>query len=120
MPMRKGQKRQRRRVVKAPAKERAWQSMRILRSFDITQIIATAEVSEDNARRFILALVRTGYLRVARPHVSGRTGSRIVYRLVRDTGPLPPILWTDGRVFDPNRNEIFEPLDGDRSRGGTP
>lgn len=83
--------------------------MRVLIEFDVPRILATADVSLDNLRRFLLKLEGAGYLRRVQTNVSGRAGSRIIYRLVRNSGPKVPITYNNGRVYDPNLDRHFEP-----------
>jgi len=89
------------------ARAMAWRSIRILRRFTSAQVEATATIKRDNATRYITGLLRAGYLRVSQANVSGCPGSFHVYQLVRDTGPLAPILWENGQVFDPNTSQAY-------------
>jgi hypothetical protein len=87
---------------------RAWQSMRILRRFSRPQVQTTvAGLSQTNADKYIRALLRAGYLRVAQEHVSGRPGSYLIFQLVRDTGPLCPVCWKNGQVYDQNNKQTY-------------
>lgn len=87
----------------APMLQRVWQSMRVMRRFTSAELIATAEAGETAVQKFIKAMHLTGYLRLQVPRVSGRAGSRDVWVLVRDSGPIVPIRRYDGTgVFDPN------------------
>jgi hypothetical protein len=92
---------------KPKARDRAWQSMRILRQFTVIDLMATAEMTHANASAYIRALARSGYLRVAQPAKSV-LGGQAVYQLVRDTGPYAPRLQTDGRTYDVNTHQIYE------------
>ncbi|MEJ1402533.1 MAG: hypothetical protein RPU61_03315 [Candidatus Sedimenticola sp. (ex Thyasira tokunagai)] len=89
------------------ARDRAWQSMRILRQFTIPDLMGTADMGKDNARRYIRGLVLAGYLIVSRKKRNGHKGGHEVYRLVRDTGPRAPRLQTDGRTYDPNEQKTY-------------
>lgn len=102
-----GIKGQRRKNLHDRARERAWQSMRILRVFDLAQILATADISKDNAKKYILRLRRAGYVVCVQDRVNGRPGSRNTYRLARNTGPKAPVPFLDGGVYDPNLDTIF-------------
>lgn len=57
-----------------------------------------------NVSTYVTHLARAGYLRLS----SG--GRENVWRLARDTGPLPPVMLKSGGVFDPNTKE-FLPAD---------
>lgn len=80
---------------------RMWTAMRVLRTFSVPEVVATAEVSVTAAHKYLRALERAGYLQVAREKQNGRTGGHVLYRLSRDTGPYAPRLGKDG-VRDPN------------------
>ena len=90
------------------ARDRAWQSMRIMRRFTLPDLMATAEISHDNAKKYVRGLVLSGYVRVVVERASGRKGGHAVYQLLRDTGPRAPRLQTDGRTYDPNEHRIYE------------
>lgn len=89
------------------ARDRAWQSMRILRQFCLPDLVATAEIGGDNARKYIVGLRQSGYLIIARPKAEGRKGGHEFYRLVRDTGPKAPRLQSDGNTYDPNTHQVY-------------
>lgn len=90
------------------ARDRAWQSMRILRQFSVPDLVATAEIGRDNAHKYVRGLRRAGYLRVVREKREGVTGGHEAYMLVRDTGPKAPRLQTDGNTYDPNEHQVYE------------
>jgi hypothetical protein len=89
------------------SRDRLWLTIRILRKFTLPQMCATAEVPYDNARRYIVQLERTGFLRLVQDHISGKAGSFKVYALVRDSGPLAPLMRNDGTVYDRNSLTVF-------------
>lgn len=110
-------------VTQAPGLRRAWQAMRVLRRFTTADIIMTAEVGESACRKYIRALARAGFLAHERERVSGRAGSRELWRLARDTGPKPPIRRWDGNgVFDQNTGVewAFGDSAGDAPKATTP
>lgn len=84
------------------ARAQAWQSMRMMQRFTTADLMTTGSINSDNARKYVRRLADAGYLRVAKAGVSGRPGSRTLWLLIRDTGPVPPIVWADGRVYDGN------------------
>lgn len=88
-------------------RSQAWTSMRVMRRFTVGEIVATGSIGEDNARRYVRALERAGYLTRVRDVVIGEIGSCIIYGLVRDTGPLAPIAWLTGGCYDPNKRRAF-------------
>lgn len=89
------------------ARDRAWQSMRILRTFTQADLVATAEISRQNAKKYVSGLVRSGYLMITKQNESGKTGSFTSYRLVRNTGPKAPRLQSDGNTWDPNEHRTY-------------
>ena len=80
-------------------RQRAWNTMRITRTFtvaDLTTAVAREGDGdvEENLRRYVAALARAGYLaRAARRRPGTAPGSNgfAVYSLVRDTGPVAPV-----------------------------
>lgn len=87
---------------------RAWQAMRKLRRFTRAQLqAAVSDLTQTNADKYIRSLRRAGYLRIVQEIVSGRPGSFNVYQLIRDTGPLCPVCWSDGRVYDQNDKQLY-------------
>jgi hypothetical protein len=89
------------------ARDRLWLSMRILRRFTMPQACATAGLTEDNARRYLIGLERAGFVRVVLENDSGKAGSFKTYALVKDTGPSAPILRKDGSTYDRNTRTVF-------------
>jgi hypothetical protein len=87
----------------APMLQRVWQSMRCMRRFTAADLQATAEAGETGVAKFVKALHQAGFLRLVQARVNGRAGSRDLWALCRDSGPLAPIRRADGSgVFDPN------------------
>jgi hypothetical protein len=66
------------------------------------QAFTAAGLTEDNARRYLIGLERTGFVRIVQGNDSGKAGSFKTYALTRDTGPLSPILRKDGSTYDRN------------------
>lgn len=92
----------------APMLQRVWQSMRVLRQFHTGELEATAEAGASQVLKYVRALSQAGYLRLQVPIVSGRPGSRNVWLLLRDSGPLAPICRRDGTgVYDPNTQIVW-------------
>ena len=92
---------------KPRARDRAWQSMRILRRFTMPQLVATAEITIDNARKYCNGLERAGFLRLTTPRNSGVRGGHKTYLLIRDPGPKSPRLRTNGITYDPNHHQTY-------------
>jgi hypothetical protein len=75
------------------ARQRAWNSMRIFRTFTDADIEATAEISTSNLKQFITILLACGYL--SKAGRTSKTGDRRkptldVYTLLIDSGPRSP------------------------------
>jgi hypothetical protein len=86
-----------------------WRAMKVRRSFDAAQVAADATQGDitctlGTAKSYLQQLKRAGYLAVERESVPGRLAR---YRLVRDTGPLPPAVTRAKVVFDRNTGELM-------------
>jgi site-specific DNA-methyltransferase (adenine-specific) len=81
--------------------------MRILRQFNLPDLVATAEIGKANARKYVIGLRRAGYLVLAREKDDSRAGGHAVYRLVRDSGAKAPRLQSDGDTYDPNIHQVY-------------
>lgn len=81
---------------------RAWQSMRILREFDLGKIVATAEADESSVQLYILQLSRAGIIKKLADDPDSLHGTFTTYWLLHDLGPVEPRVETPGDVFDPN------------------
>lgn len=90
------------------ARDRAWQSMRILRTFTLPDLVSTADIQPDNAKKYVIGLTNAGYVRCIREKDNGRKGGYAVYRLARDTGPHAPRLQADGRTYDTNTHRVYD------------
>jgi hypothetical protein len=90
-------------VNTSPAKDKLWQSMRIMRSgFSSAELATVSEVSAKNAALYVRALRLAGFLRRTSKRTPGKAGSSDTYALVRNTGPLSPIRHRHGGVYDRN------------------
>jgi hypothetical protein len=86
-----------------------WRSMLYWRTFTPVDLMAVSstshvKISVEVARAYCQLLMRAGYLRVeikAKPGINEAS-----YRLIKDTGPLPPFARKVTAVFDPNENRI--------------
>lgn len=107
-----------RRALKRPPRvslrQRAWNAMKILRSFTVPGLMtAAANASdgdaEENLRRYCAKLRQAGYLRLAprrEPGTAPGSNGFAIYTLVRDTGPLAPVVSPQrGAVHDFNTGE---------------
>lgn len=86
-----------------------WRVMRRLPNFSPTDVAAHANtqacnVSLADAQAYCQLLSRAGYLKVVRKALPGRREA--VYRLIRNTGPMPPRERRVRAVFDDNLCEF--------------
>ena len=56
--------------------------MRVFKVFTTEQIEATAGITQDNLRKYIKALHKSSYLRIARPKQNGEAKGHTVWRLI--------------------------------------
>jgi len=103
-------------VSQGLGRENMWRTMRILNSFTVVELCATAStdtVTVDimDAQHYCKYLQRAGYLRVVTP---GHSGKRRRYALLkaRYSGPKPPMIQRVHQVFDPNLGAVVWPKDG--------
>lgn len=80
-------------VVSTCLRQKMWQSMRIMKRFNLPDLLRTvSQATESNARMFILRLESAGYIGRIGGYVSGRAGQYKSYALLKDTGPIMPVL----------------------------
>lgn len=96
-------------VTQGMGNQNIWRSMRMMAEFSPLDLAAhsstdTVEVSEATVRSYCTHLLRAGYLRVLVKAVPGKRQAR--YRLIKNTGPLPPKIQRVKQVFDPNLNQV--------------
>jgi len=96
-------------------RDRVWQSMRILRTFPLPDLVATAEAGHDNVKKYVRGLETAGIVRMVR-RPTGHKGGHAHYHLMRDLGPHAPRLRIDGTTYDPNACKTM--LGGIDQRGG--
>ena len=79
-----------------------WSAMRVLGHFTVSELIAHSHktIAETTVKSYLKHLHRAGYLAMQRQ----RGGAH--YHLVRNTGPLPPMIQRSKAVYDPNRREV--------------
>lgn len=86
-----------------------WSTLRRLRTCTPSDLAAHATTTAhpadiEDAQAFLGSLLRAGYLRCDR---TARPGIReAVYRLIRNTGPLVPVLRRTTIMVDPNLGEV--------------
>jgi len=81
-------------------RQKIWQSMRIMKRFTIPDIMRTVPGSTyTNVYKFFNRLEKSGYVGKVGVYVSGRPGEYQGYALLKDTGPVMPVL-SYGRCSD--------------------
>lgn len=85
--------------------DRIWMAIKAMKEFTAKDMAMVAQVDSNIARNYILALVRAGYVALAKPRTAN---SGHVYRFIRqkDTGPLSPSMIKGKQVYDRNKQEI--------------
>jgi len=96
------------------AREQMWRTMHLVSSFNARDLAVTASteavvVNLVDAKDYLQHLLRAGYLAIKAPSKPGHkpgTGDLAVYRLIKRTGPRPPMVQRMKTVFDPNLGQI--------------
>lgn len=91
-----------------------WRAMRRHTTFTPIDLAALSSVGEvdvtvEKARSYCRHLLEAGYLRVRETAIPGKRQPR--YQLIRNTGPMAPVVRRVSGVQDPNK-ETFTPLNG--------
>lgn len=86
-----------------------WRSMKVRKVFTAHTVATDSSQGSvsctlGTAKTYCKALHRTGFLTVAKP--ASNAGGLSTYRLVRDTGPLPPAITRVKAVYDRNTGEL--------------
>jgi len=95
-------------------RQRMWQSMRILRRFCLPDLARTAEVKIDNARKYVLALERHGFLvsSSASDYTRGKRGVYKHWSIRRNPGPDHPLVCSRCGKSIMAARECQEPSEG--------
>lgn len=96
---------------KATAQEVIWKTIRIVRDFTLYDIQTLSGIPHRNARAYIAALSKAGYIsRIGlRKDGAGSAPRSKVWRLIKNTGPKAPLLRRC--LLDPNLNTLTEVKD---------
>lgn len=87
------------------SRRRLWRALRQLRTSETSRLVVVTEVARGTVQRDLGHLHRTGYLaKTSRPNQLG--GTETTWRLVRDTGPKPPMF-----LFAANRGPLTGAID---------
>jgi len=87
------------------ARQRIWNSCRILRTFTLNDLIATSKTAYVTSSAYVRWLERAGLVRKIKHHAA-QTGEFAVFRLNLDAGARHPIVRDDG-VYCPNRHILY-------------
>lgn len=108
--------------------ETMWRTVRMQRAFtarDVAALSTTPDVTvtEDDAHRYLQVLLRGGYLRVVKQGSVRRSGGSLIrmhatYRLVRNTGPIPPVERRVVAVWDGNEEQFVHLAGGSIQTAG--
>jgi hypothetical protein len=95
-------------IRKNTSRERCWRLMRTLGNYTLTEVATLAEADVENIRHYHQCLISAGYVKqVGTKRQEGRSGFDKVYRLVKNTGPKPPVQKSLRFLFDPNTSEYW-------------
>jgi Fic family protein len=78
-----------------------WSTIRILQTFTLPDLLIDPKVSESSVKKYIKYLLKVEYLKIIEPRLNG-SKSYNRYLLIRNSGPIAPIICRDDTVFDPN------------------
>lgn len=97
-------------VTKGAGRAQMWRSMKILKSFTLTDLLAAScteehPVAREESITYVRYLSYAGYLR----KTDARPLEQATFRLVRWTGPKPPRIQRVHSVYDPNTKEVVWP-----------
>nr|WP_067289794.1 hypothetical protein [Marinobacterium profundum] len=87
------------------ARQRIWNSCRILRTFSLAELAATSQAAYATCCAYIKRLERVGLVRKVKRHAPEH-GNCALFRLNIDVGHAHPIVRNDG-VFCPARNTLY-------------
>lgn len=100
-------------VTQGLAQEQMWRTLRMMKgdtnARELAAHASTPEVPvrESAAADYLGNLHRAGYLACVKPGKGvGRGGIQARYRLVRDTGPRPPMVCRTHAIYDPNLDRV--------------
>lgn len=97
-------------VSQGSGNEAMWRAMKVLPSFDYTDIAKAAtlgevQVTPQTAKSYVVHMARAGYLTTVRP---AKPGVPARHRLVKNTGPHAPAITRKKVVFDRNTGEFAD------------
>lgn len=91
---------------------RIWDLLRMNSEISRDEILQLAAVSRDHAETYLRELHRAGYIKkVRRIEADFHTRKQWVYKLLEDTGPLPPRIIMVAMLYDPNLEETVSDIE---------
>jgi len=94
------------------ARERLWSAIRVLKRFDLPQLLMSAGASRRSTEDYLNCLQRAGYVRCER-RGNSMSGEWSRYSLARNTGPKSPRV-THRATGDGRVRELVDPNTGER------
>jgi len=96
-------------VTQGIGRQNMWRTMRIRKVFTLDDLVALSstdhKVSPEEAETYMKFLEKAGYIK----NTDGKSRPKAAYRLIKDTGPKPPMIQRIKRVWDPNLREVVWP-----------
>lgn len=94
------------------AQEKIWKVIRGLNSeFTVDDVMVITEEKRSTVSVYLSVLLRAGYLRKTGTRRTVRGGGQSLYRLIKNTGPKPPM--QRRCLYDPNLDNLTEVKDVD-------
>lgn len=94
------------------AQEKIWKVIRgINGEFTVEDVIVLTEERHSTVSVYLSLLFRAGYIRKIGTRRTTRGGGQNVYRLIKNTGPKPPL--QRRCLYDPNTDNLVEVKDVD-------
>ncbi|HAS88149.1 MAG TPA: hypothetical protein DCS48_02435 [Desulfovibrio sp.] len=96
-------------VFPPPKRDHMWRAMRMNGEFTAATLMVWASTDEvdiklDDSKDYIKHLYKAGYLKLI-----GKVHNTYKYRLIKNTGPLPPQVQKIKQVWDPNEKKVMKP-----------
>lgn len=97
-------------AVMGKGRAQLWKSMKILKTFCVMDLVACSSTEEhpvafEEARTYVNYLTKAGYLR----KLDALPLQKASFRLIRWTGPRPPMIQRIKQVWDPNLKTVTWP-----------
>lgn len=89
------------------SQEKIWKVIRgINAGFTVEDVMVLTEQNRSTVSSYLRALLQSGYIRKTGTRRQARGRSQDVYRLIKNTGPKPPVQRTC--LYDPNLDNLTE------------